>query len=102
MHEFKNTGWRIGGDVEHALENTRTYDYATGGDGPALPAYTVVNTFAEFTPRNMDKLVIRAEINNLFDETYAARATYGQDFSDEVEPLYEPGRTFRISAAFEF
>lgn len=102
MHSFDNLGLRIGGDVEHVLENTRTYESTTGGRGPKIPGYTVANVFAEYTPKSMENLVLRAEINNLFDETYAARATYGQEFVGEVEPLFEPGRALRISATMRF
>ncbi|SMC82224.1 TonB-dependent receptor domain-containing protein [Primorskyibacter flagellatus] len=102
VHDFETLGLRIGGDVEHVLKNTRTYSFASGGSGPALPSYTVANAFVEYTPRQMDNLTFRAEVNNIFDEQYAARATYGQDFAGEVVPLYEPGRALRISAAIRF
>jgi hemoglobin/transferrin/lactoferrin receptor protein len=102
VHSFHNLGLRIGGDVEHVLENSRTYNPDTGSRGATLPSYTVANAFAEYVPKGLDTLVLRAEINNLFDETYAARATYGQEFSGAVEPLYEPGRSLRISATMRF
>ena len=102
VHDFEGTGIRIGGDIEYVLENARTYDFDTGGDGPTLPSYTVANAFMEYTPKSMDNLLLRAEVNNIFDEQYAARATYGQEFVGEVEPLFEPGRIFRVSASIEF
>ncbi len=95
-HSFDNLGLRVGGDVQWVLENAEVID-----DGLVLPAYSVANIWADYTPAAMDNLIIRAEINNLFDETYAARATYGQEF-DSVEPLYEPGRSFKISATYKF
>ena len=45
--------------------------------------------------------VIRAEVSNLFDKTYADRATYGQEFGT-VTPLYQPGRAIVLSAAARF
>ncbi|WP_181919698.1 TonB-dependent receptor [Alkalilimnicola ehrlichii] len=44
---------------------------------------------------------LRLEVSNLFDETYAQRATYGQDFED-IRPLAEPGRSFALNARMEF
>lgn len=99
-HEFDN-GLLIGGDVQYAFEYDDTYDETTGGPGPTLPDYTTVNVFAEYTPPRYDSLTLRAEVNNLFDETYANRATYGQEFPSVV-PLNEPGRSLRLSAEFTF
>ena len=45
---------------------------------------------------------LRAEVNNLFDEQYSSRATYGQEFVGEVEPLTEPDRSIRLSAEIVF
>ncbi|MEP5758760.1 MAG: TonB-dependent receptor, partial [Litoreibacter sp.] len=98
-HRFNN-GLLIGGDAQVALDYDDTFDFL--GGSPTLSGYTVVNTFAEYTPPQMENLRLRAEINNLFDRQYAARATYGQDFPTEVEPLYEPGRSFRLSAELVF
>lgn len=100
-HRFEN-GLLIGGDAQIALDSENTYDTATGGDGPTLPGYAVANAFVEYTPASFGGLTLRAEINNLFDEDYAARATYGQEFVDAVVPLNEPGRSFRLSAEVRF
>ena len=40
-------------------------------------------------------------MKNIFDETYADRATYGQEFG-EVKPLYQPGRSFVLSLRATF
>ncbi|WP_172293427.1 TonB-dependent receptor domain-containing protein [Pseudoruegeria sp. HB172150] len=100
-HEFNN-GVLVGGDAQIAFDYDDTYDYDTGGQGPTLPGYTVVNIFTEYTPPQMQNLTFRAEVNNLFDETYASRATYGQEFVGEVVPLNEPGRSIRLSAEIAF
>lgn len=100
-HRLGN-GLLLGGDAQVAFDYDDTYDLNTGGKGPKLPGYTVVNAFAEYSPRNMNNLTLRAEVNNLFDETYASRATYGQEFVGEVVPLNEPGRSIRLSAEMVF
>ncbi|MTI02005.1 TonB-dependent receptor [Roseibium sp. RKSG952] len=100
-HQFNN-GLLIGGDAQVAFDYDDTYDFATRGRGPELPGYTVVNVFAQYTPKKMQNLTLRAEVSNLFDETYANRATYGQEFVGEVVALNEPGRSLRLMAEIEF
>jgi hemoglobin/transferrin/lactoferrin receptor protein len=46
-------------------------------------------------------MTFRAEVQNLFNETYASRATYGQEFGN-VTPLHEQGRSFRLSIKATF
>lgn len=98
-HRFSN-GVLLGGDAQVAFDYDDTFDFQ--GGSPTIEGYSVVNTFVEYSPRSMGNLVLRAEVNNLFDEQYAARATYGQDFPTEVVPLFEPGRSFRLSAEIVF
>lgn len=100
-HRFDN-GLLIGGDAQMTFGYADTYDFGTGGQGPSLPGYTVVNAFVEYSPPRMENLTLRAEINNLLNETYASRATYGQEFVGAVEPLKEPGRSIRLSAVLDF
>lgn len=95
-HSFIDWGVTIGGDVEIALDND---DVAAGT--PPLEGYKVFNTFVEYQPPSHSNLTLRAEINNIFDETYSERATYGQEFGT-VTPLYEPGRSFILSAKATF
>ncbi|MCF2905401.1 TonB-dependent receptor [Octadecabacter sp. CECT 8868] len=97
-HQFNN-GLIIGGDIQHALDFTLTDTVYTSSVD--IAGYTVVNTFAEYRPNNIDGLTVRAEVNNLFDEAYVARATYGQDFAS-VEPNYEEGRSFGLSVEYAF
>lgn len=97
-----NNGVLLGGDVQVAFDFDDTYDAATGGSGPELDGYTIANVFAEYTPKRINNLTLRAEVNNLFDEQYSSRATYGQEFVGEVEPLTEPGRSIRLSAEIVF
>lgn len=95
-HSFIDWGVTVGGDVEIALD----YDDVPVGS-PTLEGYKVFNTFVEYQPPSHSNLTLRAEIKNVFDETYSARATYGQEFGT-VTPLYEPGRSFILSAKATF
>jgi hemoglobin/transferrin/lactoferrin receptor protein len=98
-HQFVN-GVIVGGDAEMALEYSDTYDFQ--GGTPTIAGYTVVNAFVEYSPSQAPSLKLRAEINNMFDEQYVARATYGQDFPTEIDALYEEGRSVGLSIAYTF
>lgn len=98
-HRFDN-GILLGGDAQIAFDYDDTFDFL--GGSPTIEGYTVVNTFVEYSPKRMKNLTLRMEVNNLFDEQYVARATYGQDFPTEVEALPEPGRSLRLSAEIVF
>lgn len=66
-----------------------------------LEGYTVVDLFAEWTPDFLaPHVTLRAEANNVFDETYFSRATYGE--SARVTPVYDPGRSFLVSSTVRF
>jgi hemoglobin/transferrin/lactoferrin receptor protein len=99
-HTFVDWGLTVGGDVEIALD----YDKTALPDDPstkALPGYEVVSVFAEYVPEQMPNLTLRGEINNIFDEDYTNRASYGAD-SIWYIPLREPGRSFLLSARAQF
>lgn len=96
-HRFDGPNILVGGTMEAALENTDTVD----AGGEALESYEVFNLYAEYQPEAAEFLTLRVEVNNLFDENYASRASYGQDFTD-VEPLREPGRSFLLQAKAQF
>lgn len=98
-HQFNN-GVVVGGDIQHALDFTLTDTVYTSSVD--IDGYTVVNTFVEYRPEHIEGLTLRAEVNNLFDEAYVARATYGQDFVGEVEPNQEEGRSFGFSVEYTF
>lgn len=103
LHDF-GTGVRVGGDIEHAFRNTRTYretEFSSDPTYASIDPYTVANAFVEYTPDALNGAVIRAEVNNIFDENYVSRASYGQEYQD-VDPINEPGRNFRISLSYEF
>ncbi|GFE51062.1 TonB-dependent receptor [Roseobacter cerasinus] len=101
VQDFERHGLRIGADAEIVLEETNTFNPTTGAAGPALPSYEVFNAFVEYKPKAWDNLTLRAAVNNIFDETYASRATYGREFSN-VTPLNEPGRSLQLSLQYTF
>ena len=61
----------------------------------------MVNLYTEWKPEQLSHMTFRAEVQNLLNETYASRATYGQEFGN-VTPLYEQGRTFLLSVKATF
>ncbi|MFY0662503.1 MAG: TonB-dependent receptor [Shimia sp.] len=92
-----NQNLLIGGSVDMAME----YGDDLVDSNATLPGYAVVNVFAEYTPKQIQNLTLRASVNNLFDKQYADRATYGQDYTSIV-PLAEQGRSVMIEAIARF
>lgn len=86
--------WRLGGTAQIALKNTDT--------AVELPAYEVLNVYAEYTPRKMENLKVRLDVYNLFDATYAPRSSDGLDLAGAVIPLNDPGRTISLTASLRF
>ncbi len=92
-HTFSDWGLTVGTDMEFAPEyKDGTITYAS---------YEVVNLYTEWKPEQLSHMTFRAEVQNLLNETYASRATYGQEFGN-VTPLYEQGRTFLLSVKATF
>lgn len=88
-HTFDQWNLTVGGDIELAPQ----YE--------VYKSYEVVNLFTEWKPEQLQNFTFRAEVKNLLDESYSDRATYGQEFGN-VTPLYEPGRSFLITAKATF
>lgn len=99
-HTFVDHGVTIGASGQIVLSESDTSDSA-GGAGEPLSGYEVFNAYAEYTPLQHDNLTFRASVNNIFDETYTSRATYGGEFPTVVQ-LREPGRTFKLSLKAQF
>lgn len=97
QHRLAGTDLTFGGSLDLALD----YDDTEKVSDLPLDGYEVVSLFVEYIPPQLDRLTLRAEVNNLFDVDYADRATYGADYVD-VEPLSEPGRTITLSAVARF
>ncbi|WP_244484238.1 TonB-dependent receptor [Rhizobium sp. Leaf453] len=96
VHTFTDYGVTVGADAEIALD----YDDVAVGSTP-FEGYQVFNAFVEYKPPTHQNLTFRADIKNIFDETYSDRATYGQEFGT-VTPLYEQGRAFILTAKATF
>ena len=96
-------GLTVGANAEFAFENDDTFDpYFTAPPDP-IPGYEVVNAFAEWTPPRYEHITLRVEANNIFDEAYVSRATYGQEYTSQgITPLYEPGRSFTLRATARY
>ncbi len=104
-HTFDNLGVTVGADVQRYFAEDGNNIYATPSHvEDAFPAYTVANTFLEYTPQAYKGLMLRASVNNLFDEAYADRASYGQEYvmAYDTQILQEPGRSFVLSAKLKF
>ena len=89
----------FGATVDMAFDNDATNTCSTCY---SLDGYTVVNIFGEYTPPAYSNLTLRLSVNNLFDENYSDRATYGADYPNDLVPLMEPGRTFVVEAVARF
>ncbi|MFA7553350.1 MAG: TonB-dependent receptor [Spongiibacteraceae bacterium] len=84
----------LGLNAEITLDNDAVADSGSKQDG-----YTVVDVFADY--QLAKNLNLRLTINNITDESYTDRASYGQEFLT-VKPLFEPGRAFVLGARYSF
>ncbi|HSI28724.1 MAG TPA: TonB-dependent receptor [Methylophilus sp.] len=94
-HHFPSLNLTLGGDAEFAQK----YKKVSNGTLD-FPSYEVFNIYAEYQPTWAVKTKWRVDVRNLFDDTYADRATY-QGFGT-VTPLYQPGRSVLFSVAATF
>ncbi len=98
-HTFEEYDVTLGGTLDAALEygGFEKHGLAT------LDPYLVVNAYAEYNPKRFEALTVRFEANNIFDENYIARGTYGAEYVDVgLVPNYEPGRSFRLAAKLRY
>lgn len=94
-HHFPALNLTLGGDAEFAQK------YRKVSNGTLdFPSYEVFNIYVEYQPTWAVKTKWRVDVRNLFDDTYADRATY-QGFGT-VTPLYQPGRSVLFSVAATF
>lgn len=91
----------FGGVIEHAFGMSHQGVDPDGEPRRDFEAYTLVNVYGEYKPARYDNLTLRAEINNLFDEDYVDRASFGGDY-EFVIPQKEPGRSIALTANFTF
>ena len=74
-------------------------DLESRGLGEKQDSYTVVDVYVNYTP--IDALSLRLSVDNLNNEEYTERASYGQEFAT-VEPLLEPGRSINMDVRYNF
>ncbi|MBY5970850.1 TonB-dependent receptor [Ferrimonas balearica] len=89
-------GLTVGGGLDIALDEDAPNPSSNDYEG-----YTVVNAWAEYVPPRLPNLTLRLGVNNLFDEEYADRATYGAEYGS-ITTLKEPGRTVSLVAVSRF
>lgn len=92
--EFAEYNLKVGGTVEWA----GSIDYA--GDYKAQGDYTVVNAYAEWQPQAIQGATLRLGVDNLFDETYYERSSFGN--GTRATAIYAPGRTVSLTATLDF
>lgn len=97
QQELQQYNMLVGGSLQAAASYAPQGSYA----GQAIPGYQVVNLFAEYSPPSLNGVTIRGSINNLFNENYADRATYGGELTG-FSTMNEPGRTLLIEAVARF
>ncbi|WP_404379152.1 TonB-dependent receptor domain-containing protein [Caenispirillum salinarum] len=90
---------QVGASAEHAFAFEHEDLQANGFDD--LDSYTVVDLFAEWSPDALaPHVTLRAEANNVFDEAYVSRASFGE--TARVTPVLDPGRSFLLSSTIRF
>lgn len=93
-YHFDKVPVTLGADAEHALENDDLES-----NGAKQDSYTVVNAYLNYAVS--EALNLRLSIDNLTNEGYTDRASYGQEFTT-VKTLLEPGRSIMVSARYSF
>ncbi|OAN11739.1 ligand-gated channel [Photobacterium jeanii] len=69
---------------------------------PVKDAYNVHNLFAQWAPHQVDGLVLTFGVDNLFDEQYASHASRTGLARNIDTTDFEPGRSIKVSAAYQF
>ncbi len=69
---------------------------------PAKDSYDVHNLYAQWVPSNVDGLSVTFGIDNIFDEVYTSHASRSGTVRGFTLDDYEPGRNFKLSAAYQF
>ncbi|WP_114806193.1 TonB-dependent iron chelate receptor VctA [Vibrio cholerae] len=64
--------------------------------------YDVHNLYAQWTPYSVPNLVLTFGVDNVFDELYVSHASRVGLAKSFVADDYEPGRSYKLSAAYQF
>ena len=97
QHRPEGSAFTFGGSVEAAAR----YEAVNSDSEQEIAGYSVLNLFTEYEVAQVEGLVLRADIHNLFDKDYTDRATYGGDYTS-VSTMREPGRMLEIGASMRF
>ena len=104
-HSFPEYGLTLGTTNEAMLPD----DSQLGITGSGLDGYFVSNIHADWYPEWVDGLNLRFDVKNLFDHMYADRMNVAGDTNDSGvatngvrSAFYEPGRTFILTAKYDF
>jgi len=99
-YTFEQWDLTLGANAEIAFEYS-SQDLEDNDYENPIPGYEVVNVFAEWAPTfGKTDFSLRAEVNNIFDETYYSRGTHIA--SSRVTPVNSPGRSFFLTATAKF
>ncbi|CSB05449.1 enterobactin receptor VctA [Vibrio cholerae] len=60
------------------------------------------NLYAQWTPYSVPNLVLTFGVDNVFDELYVSHASRVGLAKSFVADDYEPGRSYKLSAAYQF
>lgn len=103
-YTFEQYDLTIGANAEIAFEYSNDDLDANFYTNP-LPGYQVVDVFAQWKPKVNDlDLTLRAEVTNLFNDTYYSRATFSEFAVGPiaVTPVNSPGRSFGLAVTSKF
>ncbi|MGF1908552.1 TonB-dependent siderophore receptor [Vibrio kasasachensis] len=69
---------------------------------PVKDSYNVHNLYAQWIPSNIDGLSVTFGIDNVFDELYTSHASRSGVARGITLDDYDPGRSYKLSAAYKF
>lgn len=69
---------------------------------PIKEGYDVHNLYAQWVPSNVDGLSVTFGVDNVFDEQYTSHASRSGTARGFTLDDYEPGRNYKLSAAYQF
>ncbi|GAB1362757.1 TonB-dependent receptor [Rhodobacter sp.] len=100
--DLPSLNMKVGATVEWA--GTLSDPVLTAAGFKDHSSYTVVNTYAEWSPPAVEDLTVRFAVDNLLDETYYERSSYIERVAGarQIHPLYAPGRTVSLGVNLKF
>ena len=100
-HELPNQNMKIGATVEWADKISDATASAAGFYDQS--SYTVLNTYAEWTPPRYENMSVRLGVDNVLDKTYYERSSYAASSNrGGIDPIYAPGRTITLATSLKF